>query len=150
MLSLVFLPGWQPLSFVILTMNKSKLVLVSHLENVLQSFAVGGGTGKALVKNLDQSSYVQELGQLYLRLLEDRSSALVLDQAETETLHAILQSLMESFSLIDSKRGARGNALIASVRKYAAEMKDSPVSEAEIALYLRFDAAIKRDAKLAA
>jgi hypothetical protein len=128
-------------------MKTQKSVLVSLLENMLQSFAFGGGTGRTLVKNLDKSPFIQELGALYLRLLEDRASALLLNQEETAALHRILEDLLGSFTL---NHGATGKALVASVKKYAAKEKDSPVSEIEMALYLRLDAAMKRETKLAA
>lgn len=129
-------------------MKNQKSVLVAHLENVLQSFASnGGGTGRTLVKKLDKGSAAEELGGLYLKLVEDSSDLLVLDSNETATVHQILQDLMGSFAV---NNRLTGKALIASVRKYSGKEKDSPVSEAEIALYLRLDAAVRREAKQAA
>lgn len=129
-------------------MKNQKSVLVAHLENVLQSFASnGGGTGKTLVKNLDKSPFVQELGALYLRLVENRSSALILNHEEAETAHRVLEDMLGSFTL---NHGATGKALVASVKKYAEKENDSPVTNDELALYLRLDAAVRREAKQAA
>lgn len=129
-------------------MKNQKSVLVAHLENVLQSFASnGGGTGRTLVKKLDKGSAAEELGGLYLKLVEDSSDMLVLDSNETATVHQILQDLMRSFT---HNTRLSGKALTNAVRRDAAEEKEMPVSAAEIALYLRLDAAVKREAKQAA
>jgi hypothetical protein len=128
-------------------MKNHKSVLVSHLENLLQSFAIGGGTGKALVKNLDKSPVIQELGALYIRLLEDRSSALILNHEEAEAAHRVLEDMLGSFTL---NHGATGKALADSVRRDNAKDKNPPVTEAELALYVRLDATVKRETKQAA
>ena len=132
-------------------MKNHKSVLVAHIEAVLQSFAFGGGTGKKLVKKLDKTPTAQHLGALYLKVIEDHPDCLILGAEETATLHSVMENLMQSFAHYGHRGyGGTGKTLIAAVRQYAAEEKDSPVTESEIALYLRLDAAMKREAKQAA
>jgi len=127
--------------------TSQKSVLVSHIENVLQSFAVGGGKGKALVKKLDKTPTAQELGGVYLKLIEDSSDLLVLDSGETATLHKILEDLLRSFTV---KSQTTGKTLVAAVKAENAGEEHPPATDAEMALYLRLDAAMKREAKRAA
>lgn len=75
-----------------------------------------------------------------------RAPALVLDHADLAVAYALVWEVVRSFAR-DWK--LTGRALVAAVKAENAHEKEQPVTEAEMALYLKMDAAFRRKLKRA-